>query len=120
MTVFALTPGSTPLLVSMPHTATGIPADLAKRMSEHGRAIPDTDWHVHRLYGFAAELGAGTIRPAYSRYVIDLNRAPDGQALYAGANNTELCPTSTFAEKPIRSEERRVGKECRSRWSPYH
>ena len=23
-------------------------------------------------------------------------------------------------EKGIRSEERRVGKECRSRWSPYH
>src|SRR2546425_9858656 len=23
-------------------------------------------------------------------------------------------------EKPYRSEERRVGKECRSRWSPYH
>ena len=22
--------------------------------------------------------------------------------------------------KPRRSEERRVGKECRSRWSPYH
>src|SRR5256885_13979253 len=22
--------------------------------------------------------------------------------------------------KPLRSEERRVGKECRSRWSPYH
>ena len=26
-----------------------------------------------------------------------------------------------FGVKPnIRSEERRVGKECRSRWSPYH
>ena len=25
-----------------------------------------------------------------------------------------------FGDKPIRSEERRVGKECRSRWSPYH
>ena len=23
-------------------------------------------------------------------------------------------------EKIFRSEERRVGKECRSRWSPYH
>ena len=23
-------------------------------------------------------------------------------------------------EKLLRSEERRVGKECRSRWSPYH
>src|SRR5256885_15385627 len=22
--------------------------------------------------------------------------------------------------QPLRSEERRVGKECRSRWSPYH
>ena len=22
--------------------------------------------------------------------------------------------------KKLRSEERRVGKECRSRWSPYH
>ena len=26
-----------------------------------------------------------------------------------------LCPSTIF-----RSEERRVGKECRSRWSPYH
>ena len=26
----------------------------------------------------------------------------------------------TVTEDGIRSEERRVGKECRSRWSPYH
>ena len=25
-----------------------------------------------------------------------------------------------FPARPARSEERRVGKECRSRWSPYH
>src|SRR3989441_10399330 len=25
-----------------------------------------------------------------------------------------------FAHVGVRSEERRVGKECRSRWSPYH
>ena len=25
-----------------------------------------------------------------------------------------------FLKPGIRSEERRVGKECRSRWSPYH
>ena len=25
-----------------------------------------------------------------------------------------------FAGAAVRSEERRVGKECRSRWSPYH
>src|SRR5260370_41251906 len=27
---------------------------------------------------------------------------------------------SDSAKTPTRSEERRVGKECRSRWSPYH
>src|SRR5437899_10782245 len=34
-------------------------------------------------------------------------------------NQVELQP---LAEKSflVRSEERRVGKECRSRWSPYH
>ena len=25
-----------------------------------------------------------------------------------------------YVDIPMRSEERRVGKECRSRWSPYH
>ena len=25
-----------------------------------------------------------------------------------------------LSENALRSEERRVGKECRSRWSPYH
>src|SRR3989337_3348248 len=29
------------------------------------------------------------------------------------------CPSSRNAQT-TRSEERRVGKECRSRWSPYH
>ena len=36
-----------------------------------------------------------------SRYVVDLNRDPSGAALYAGADNTELCPTRTFADEPI-------------------
>src|SRR3712207_9217334 len=27
---------------------------------------------------------------------------------------------AVYAGVPARSEERRVGKECRSRWSPYH
>src|SRR2546430_17419076 len=29
-------------------------------------------------------------------------------------------PRVPFAVRLVRSEERRVGKECRSRWSPYH
>ena len=32
----------------------------------------------------------------------------------------DLRGHSSEAELALRSEERRVGKECRSRWSPYH
>ncbi len=31
-----------------------------------------------------------------------------------------MKPILSFTRKSVRSEERRVGKECRSRWSPYH
>ena len=34
-------------------------------------------------------------------------------------NNLEFFSNSS-SDNPLRSEERRVGKECRSRWSPYH
>ena len=34
--------------------------------------------------------------------------------------NDFLAETKEKAEVLLRSEERRVGKECRSRWSPYH
>ena len=35
-----------------------------------------------------------------------------------GTDNQELAKGIAFVKS--RSEERRVGKECRSRWSPYH
>src|SRR5256885_5464398 len=35
--------------------------------------------------------------------------------------NSFAWPAAGYAGlPPVRSEERRVGKECRSRWSPYH
>ena len=41
-----------------------------------------------------------------------------------GSNGAFLGVATDFADFPFiqefRSEERRVGKECRSRWSPYH
>ena len=42
--------------------------------------------------------------------------------LACGGSLVDLYPGYYFlrAESAVRSEERRVGKECRSRWSPYH
>src|SRR5258705_415081 len=36
------------------------------------------------------------------------------------AGDTVQLYNGTGIGSPVRSEERRVGKECRSRWSPYH
>src|SRR5476651_2167910 len=44
-------------------------------------------------------------------------RAPAGTLLF---ETTAFGPGSTSCTHEARSEERRVGKECRSRWSPYH
>ena len=38
----------------------------------------------------------------------------------AAAEESIRRMAKAFPEMIIRSEERRVGKECRSRWSPYH
>src|SRR3712207_7501064 len=49
-----------------------------------------------------------------------------GETGVAAARGAETGPTPTFSAAGLagpsilRSEERRVGKECRSRWSPYH
>jgi N-formylglutamate deformylase len=125
METFRFQPGETPVLLSIPHVGTEIPDDIAATMTDEGLRVPDTDWHLDRLYHFAPALGVGFLTATHSRYVVDLNRDPSGQPLYPGVDNTELCPTSTFDGHPIykpgmapdRAEiERRTG----AFWRPYH
>ena len=49
---------------------------------------------------------------------IDFNFVQDNQSLSSRAG--VLRGLHFQRGKAARSEERRVGKECRSRWSPYH
>jgi formiminoglutamase len=88
--------GTAPLVVSLPHTGTEIPAAIATRLVSLWLARKDTDWLVERLYGFAAGLGATLLRTRLSRTVIDVNRDPSGTSLYPGWATTELCPATTF------------------------
>src|SRR2546422_10097967 len=58
----------------------------------------------------------GMVAPVY--YTADMVRAlPDDGNRYEGGHGELLVAP---APRLWRSEERRVGKECRSRWSPYH
>jgi len=46
--------------------------------------------------------------------------AESGRFSHTQANGTDVFDMIDSAHITWRSEERRVGKECRSRWSPYH
>ena len=123
--VYRLQRGDAPLLVSIPHLGTGIPAELAGRLGPHAAPLADTDWHLDRLYGFARELGATVLGARISRYAIDLNRPPGGESLYPGQATTGLCPTETFRGEPLYPPGGEPGDAERQRrlqayWQPYH
>lgn len=122
---FALHRGHTPLLISMPHVGTHLPADLKPRLVPRALQVEDTDWHLDRLYAFARDLGASLIVPVESRIVIDLNRGSDNQPMYPGRNNTELCPTRFFTVDPIyrdgcAPDEAEIRARVATHWQPYH
>lgn len=117
--------GSAPLLVSMPHTGTYIPEDIKKRLTEAAKAVPDTDWHLERLYDFLGELGGSVLVATHSRYVVDLNRPPDDVSLYPGQDTTGIVPIDTFHKQSVYLPGKEpVEAEIRSRistyWQPYH
>src|SRR3712207_7545488 len=60
---------------------------------------------------------APTTVPGQSQRVGTAQKQPERKAVVR-----DLVPVSPEVAKAVqsRSEERRVGKECRSRWSPYH
>src|SRR2546430_5635829 len=58
---------------------------------------------------------------------VELNSATDNPLVFVrDAKTGDIISGGNFHGQPLamaadqRSEERRVGKECRSRWSPYH
>jgi N-formylglutamate deformylase len=117
--------GRTPLIISMPHAGTFVPDDMINRMRERARLLPDTDWHVDRLYDFAEDLGASRLVATHSRYVIDVNRPPDDQPLYPGADNTGLCPLTLFDRTPLyepgrEPDEAEIERRLKTVWQPYH
>ena len=125
METYTLHRGTAPLLISLPHDGTAVPDDIAARLTNSARRVPDTDWHVSRLYDFARELGASIIVPNYSRYVVDLNRPPDDVSLYPGQNTTGLCPHLQFSGEPVYQDgqgpgEEEVAARVEQYWRPYH
>lgn len=115
--------GDAPLIVAFPHTGSDL-ADVEGRFHSRWLARRDADWWVDRLYDFARDIGATTVRTAISRSVIDVNRDPSGSSLYPGQATTELCPTTTFDGEPLYADgtpdEAEIERRSAAWFEPYH
>ncbi|WP_428515782.1 N-formylglutamate deformylase [Roseovarius sp.] len=124
MSFLEVTRGQSPLVLGLPHTGTDVPPDVAEGLNETGLALADTDWHIHALYaGLVGD--ATTVRTTIHRYVIDVNRDPEGASLYPGQNTTSLCPVTDFDGQPIWKEgaapdKAEIARRREAYHAPYH
>lgn len=122
--VFRKVPGNSPLLISIPHNGSHIPAELLDRMTEDGKSSRDTDWFLDRLYDLPESNQATILVANYSRYVIDLNRPRENTSLYPGQTKTGLVPTHCFDGAPIYLDGEPDLEEIEHRvqhyWVPWH
>ena len=73
-----------------------------------------SQWVAHVLPPLLLDLRAGAVLAAVFPAAWEMHRNDYGRDVIAWFIG------GVFAGLAVRSEERRVGKECRSRWSPYH
>ena len=64
--------------------------------------------------------GKLSINAACKMCKLCVKKGPAGAVEYVEDEKKEEIDKSQWNGIAVRSEERRVGKECRSRWSPYH
>lgn len=122
---YRYTPGKIPVIISMPHTAAHVPPPLLERFTEPAKKLPDTDWHIEKLYDFVNDLGVHILVPEYSRYVVDLNRGTGAETLYPGQFTTTICPLLMFDGTPIYQPGKEpdafeTGQRIADVWQPYH
>ncbi|SMF46996.1 N-formylglutamate amidohydrolase [Pseudobacteriovorax antillogorgiicola] len=119
---------SIPIVISAPHVGLDFPDELKDYFPHEIINQPDdTDWYVDRLYEFAPQLGITVISAKYSRYVIDLNRSPEGKSLYNdGRTETSLVPVKDFSGTSLYSHSNNepdndeIQRRLNLYYQPYH
>jgi N-formylglutamate deformylase len=85
---------ATPVVVSVPHAGTLVPDEDAALLAISGNALlRDADLHVDRLVDGVTRHGVVVVEALVSRYIVDINRAPDDV-------DREVCPEVPRPARP--------------------
>src|ERR1039458_4136989 len=95
---------------------------LVERMTHPNEMPVGARDHAEQGIGDGAKLVIFAAGPLGGAGVMDVAQNGDGHIAWgAGFHAASIIHSYRItAVVSVRSEERRVGKECRSRWSPYH
>ena len=71
-----------PVLATIPHSGMWSPLEFQTHFApKFLKTLPNTDWHLNKLFSFLPSLGVTVLEATHSRYLIDLNRNPEGTLL---------------------------------------
>src|SRR3712207_4555079 len=109
------------LTAPTPWTGFGMTVELAERLLENGVDVVTSGNHGwDRPEAEAVHAHPRVLRPlnfpegVIGKGILTLEVKDETVTVLNMGSRTAVMP------RALRSEERRVGKECRSRWSPYH
>lgn len=111
-----------PIVANLPHSGMFVPSAIAAQFTpEHLQSLPNTDWHLDKLYASLPALGITVLQATHSRYVVDLNRQIKEPAF--GDFWTAVIPEKTAFGQPIYQttpSESEIAERVRDFYVPYH
>lgn len=111
-----------PLVANLPHSGLFVPDEIAAQFTQaHLQSLPNSDWHLDRLYHFLPTLGVTVLQATHSRYVVDLNRQLKEPVF--GSFWTSVVPEWTAMGQPIYRDNptpKHIQERVQNFYAPYH
>jgi N-formylglutamate amidohydrolase len=121
-TIYAPKTPAVSIVANLPHSGMFVPDDIAAQFtSEHLQSLPNTDWHLDKLYEFLPTLGITVLQATHSRYVVDLNRQLKEPVF--GNFWTSVIPEQTAFGNPIyrtKPSREHIDGRIQKFYTPYH
>lgn len=111
-----------PYVFSIPHSGLALTDEvLSELMPESTLALPNMDWHLNELYSFLRDAKVNLVSTGMSRYLVDLNRAPESN-LFGDYRNSLVYDSNTWGQDIYRKFPTRqaLARRVEDFYVPYH